>query len=255
MLKPRRSTFPYDIINRLADCLQRPNEGDIVFECPSIKDGVTKVLYAHSSVLKARSGYYVNSKSPETVDDHAKAPVFASSFSEGDSTVTSINERSQISEDPLNQITRRRIPMEDDFDVVHNVLYYMYTNGITFSNVTSENSSSKPGLPRICDAEDIYALAHRLELKNLQNKTHRFLKSTCNVRNITARVFSEFAELYEDVGETYESYFKDHWEDIRGTTEFNKYFSVVEEKEDLTEIRRVYGRFRELMEESSFANK
>ena len=135
--------------------------------------------------------------------------------------------------------------MEDDFDVVHNVLYYIYTNSITLSTVTSEDPSA--GMPRRCDAEDIYAVAHRLELENLQIKALRFLKSTCNVRNITARVLSEFAMLYEDVGKIYNDYFIQHWGKIRETTEFNRYFSVVEEKEDLKEIRRVYRRFRGLM--------
>lgn len=66
LLKPRPNIFPHDIVNGLADSLQRSNEGDIIFESPSIKDGNMKVLYAHSSVLKARSRYYVNSKSVET---------------------------------------------------------------------------------------------------------------------------------------------------------------------------------------------
>ena len=65
LLKPRPNIFPHEIVNGLADSLQRSNEGDIIFEFPSIKDGAVKVLYAHSSVLKARSGYYVNSKSLE----------------------------------------------------------------------------------------------------------------------------------------------------------------------------------------------
>ena len=176
--------------------------------------------------------------------------MFASSFSEGDSTVAAKSASSQVSDDTLNQIPRRRILMEDDFDVVHNVLYYIYTNRITFS--TSEDLSSKPAMPRNCDAEEIYALAHRLELENLQTKTLRFLKSTCNVRNITTRVLSKFAMLYEDVGKAYEDYFKEHWRQIRGTTKFREYFSAVEEKGDLTEIRRVHKRFRELMEESNF---
>lgn len=143
--------------------------------------------------------------------------------------------------------------MEDDYDVVHNVLYYIYTNKITFSTVSSEDSSNKPDMPRNCDAEDIYALAHRLELENLQTKALRFLKSTCNVRNITTRVLSTFAMVYEDVGKAYEDYFKEHLGEVRGTTKFREYFSAVEETGDLTEIRRVHKRFRELMEESNFA--
>ena len=69
LLKPRFNIFSYDIVNSLADYLQRFNEGDIVFECSSIKNEIMKVLYAHSLVLKVHSRYYVNSKFIEVDDD------------------------------------------------------------------------------------------------------------------------------------------------------------------------------------------
>ena len=147
--------------------------------------------------------------------------------------------------------------MVEDFDIVHNILYYLYASRITFSTSTigPEESSSESSTPRVCDAEDIYALAHRLELEALQSKALRFLKSTCNERNITSRVLSEFASIYEEVGGVYESFFKENWREVRLTVEYREFFSTVEEIEDLKEIRRIYRKLREVMEEAVFMTK
>ena len=69
---------------------------------------------------------------------------------------------------------------------------------------------------------------------------------------MTSRVLSNFASLYEEVGKVYETFFTGNWEDIRLTVEYREFFSAVEEKENLTETRRVYKRFREIMEKSTF---
>jgi hypothetical protein len=58
------------------------------------------------------------------------------------------------------------------------------------------------------------------------------LLTTCNVRNITARVMREFGCIYEEVGKIYDDYFRSNWEEIRYTTELQEYFSTTEEKED-----------------------
>lgn len=174
--------------------------------------------------------------------------VFASSFQEGDLTTAGRISGSPDLDDAVIQVHRRRVVMVEDFDVVHNVLYYMYTNSITFSTTSSQDSDkNENGEPSVGDTEAIYALAHRLDLESLQSKALRFLEMTCTVRNITDRVFGEFASLYEEVGEIYEKYFKKHWVEVRETQEFGEYFSMMEEKEDFAELRRVFRKFRELM--------
>lgn len=182
--------------------------------------------------------------------------MFASKFLEGDSATAARLSNSRILGGASHQVHHRTITMVEDFDVVHNILYYIYTNRITFSNVKTEESDlTESSKPRVCDAEEIYALAHRLELEGLQSKALHFLKSTCDVENIIARVFSQFASLYEEVGKIYEEYFRENWEKIRKTMEFREYFSVLEDTGDLPELRRVLARFRELMNESMFVKK
>ena len=143
----------------------------------------------------------------------------------------------------------RRISMVESFDVVHNILYYIYTHHITFSTVVREEEAETP---KICDAEDIYGLAHRLDLDSLKSKALRFLKQTCNCKNITERVFSKFATCYEEANEVYSEFFQNHWPDVRTTSEFTKYFEDLEEEGDLTEAHRVLRRFRELMTGATF---
>jgi hypothetical protein len=187
------------------------------------------------------------------IPGYAQSLVFASFFSEGDSAAANQFPSSQESLGSL-QNPRRKIIMIENFDVVHNILYYLYASRITFSTSTinSEESSRESCTPQVCDAEDIYALAHRLELEALQSKALRFLKSTCNVRNITSRLLSEFASIYDEIGQIYGSFFKENWTEVRSTVEYKDFFSVVEEMEDLKEIQRIHGKFREVMEEAVF---
>jgi len=139
--------------------------------------------------------------------------------------------------------------MEEDFDVVHNMLYYIYTNSITFSTVSTQDPWRDPKVPRVCDAEDIYALAHRLELETLRLKALHFLRCSCNVGNITARVFRSFASFYEEVGMVYDEYIKDHWQEVALTSEFEEYFWLMDKETDNMEIRRVFGKYREITKE------
>jgi hypothetical protein len=214
-----------------------------------------KSLYAHSTILKSRCEYYTQSNSPSAV--FLKILVFASAFLEGDSTIAAISKLKSGNPDvSLGQygtsLQRRIITMTEDFDVVHNVLYYIYTNCITFSIVASDEPQPEGNQPNICDAEDIFMLAHRLDLEGLKKKALKFLGRSCTPRNITSRVFSQFASLYDEVDSVYEDYFKDNWAIIQNSAEFKKDFSLIEEKSDPTEIIRIFGRFRELFQRALF---
>jgi hypothetical protein len=170
--------------------------------------------------------------------------VFESGFSEGDLAVAASAAR-------IDQyFPRRQITMDDDCDVVHNVLYYLYTNTVRFSTATITETDNTPSLPALCNAEDIYALAHRLDLADLQSKALHFLKLTCTIRNITERDLSSFAALYEQVGAVYDEYFKANWQEVQKTDEFEKYFVELEHEGDNKETFRVFKKFRELFKEA-----
>ena len=160
--------------------------------------------------------------------------MFSSPFSEGDVHFAPQNIESR----PPNQ----RIPMVESFNVVNSILNYIYTNRITFSTVFQEND----GTPNTCDTEDIYELAHRLDLEDLNQKALNFLKKTCNCKNITERVFSKFSSLYEEVDNVYSEFFQEHWLEVPKTSEFAQYF------ENLEVIRRIFRKFRGFMTAADF---
>jgi hypothetical protein len=200
----------------MGDSLLSPHDGDIQFDCPHGDMGHIKSLYTHSTILRSRCEYYALSNSPSIV--LLKFPVFASAFLEGDS-VSIAELKSETPLAPLRQdgtsLHRKTITITEDFDVVHNILYYIYTNSITFSTVASQEPQSKGNQPNVCDAEDIFALAHRLDLEDLKGKALEFLGRSCTPRNITSRVFSQSASLYDEVGKVYDEYFKRNWATIQ----------------------------------------
>ena len=100
--------------------------------------------------------------------------------------------------------------MKEDFDVIYNILYYIYINKIIFSNMKFKISFSKFNISRIYDMKNIYTLIHRLKLANLQIKVFRFLKSMYNMRNIITRVLSKFILYYKKLRKIYKDYFKEH---------------------------------------------
>ena len=70
---------------------------------------------------------------------------------------------------------------------------------------------------------------------------------------------SPFADLYAEVSDMYAEYFREHWEEINKTDEFNSFFIEMEERarekddpEGVEEILRVNERFRELMKDATF---
>lgn len=160
--------------------------------------------------------------------------------------------------------------MEEEFDVVHNILYYIYTNRIIFSTIVPTTKDSDPSnepivtsaagrpdtkvkpkvLPRVTDTEDIFALAHRLDLVDLQKLALAFLGKTCNDENITSRVFSQFAAMYDEVAQVYDAYFKEGWPRVAHSNEFKEYFAIMEEENNSQEIIRIFAKFRELVLEA-----
>lgn len=138
---------------------------------------------------------------------------------------------------------------DDDFELLHNILYYLYTDHITFG--IEVDIIPSPHLPKICDVEDIYMAADRMFLEELKQKALHFLELSCTPGNITSRVMSKFAKLHEEIATIYGEYFRKNWSRIKGTIEFNQFFKNLNDK-DINEILRVYTKFQELMKDAVF---
>ena len=142
--------------------------------------------------------------------------MFESGFTEGSSAERKSRARGNTTRKPPLKKSKfnpsadgkRHVVIEDDYDLFHNVLYYIYTNRITFStDLTIEPIGST--IPRLCGTEDIYGIANKMFLDDLKLKALDFINFNCTVENITHRLFSKFAYLYKDVGEMYADYFRD----------------------------------------------
>jgi len=164
--------------------------------------------------------------------------VFSSGFAEGDEAVGN---------------SLRVIRMDDHVDIVHTVLYYLYTKEITLS--TDLTLKTEPASLPICTAEGIYALAHRLNLEDLQRKVCAFLLETCTIHNIMEKVFSEFGTRYDKIKQLYTDYFRSHWPEIRKTHSYKDYFARLDETEDIEELIRAFQRFEELTQTCEYAEK
>jgi hypothetical protein len=131
--------------------------------------------------------------------------------------------RSPGSRTPLHQITEHVDP-----DVYHNILYYLYTFRVTFTTDLSVECA-EPSTPKLCSAEDIYALADKMLLQSLKDKALDFLKETCTVENIISRLFSKFARSHADVEAVYMAYFMSQWAEVKNHPSYTEYKKQLEE--------------------------
>ena len=172
--------------------------------------------------------------------------MFKSSFAEGDFN------RDEPAPDKGDWLYRTHIQVDDDFDLLHNILYYLHTGQISFgTNLTYE----QPGvthLPKLCAAEDIYAMADRLLLDELKSKAFNFLRFTCSVENITLRTMSQFAMLYKEVGDMYAAYYRKNWKQVRTASTHEEFFTVRESEGDIEDIIKLLRRYRVVMEDASW---
>jgi len=166
--------------------------------------------------------------------------VFNSAFSEA----IPQNASPSASEDGKpSEIVRRIANIVDDFDLFHSILFYLYTDRICF--LANPESSHLSSIPATSDAEGIYAIAHRFMLDKLTSKALHFLRTTCTVRNITARKFGEFGSVHQAVGAVYHDYFIQNWEEVIRTNEFEEYFLELEDTPE--ESIRINTALRQLM--------
>ena len=142
----------------------------------------------------------------------------------------------------------RQKDSEESFDLLHNILFYLYTDRITFS--TNLDNSLPANLPRLCSAEDVYVAADRMFLTELKEKALSFLKLSCTTENITSRVLSNFADVHAEVGTIYTDYFRRNWDRIKGSEYFDQSFEDMEDGSD--EKKQAEKKFRDLMRGAIF---
>lgn len=169
--------------------------------------------------------------------------MFKSSFAEGESN--SLEAPCYPGHDHLR---RRHVQVEDNFDLLHNILYYLHTDQISFATDVTREPLAKH-LPKLCPAEDIYAAADRLFLDELKSKAFNFLKFTCSVENITARALSKFSMLYKEVGDIYATYYRKNWKEVRKTIGRDEFFEERESEGDINNIIELFRRYRIVMED------
>ena len=133
--------------------------------------------------------------------------------------------------------------VNEDYELFHLVLFYLYTNRIHF--ITSEELAENSEIPSTGDAEGIYAIAHRLMVESLEKKALHFLQSTCTIQNITSRTFGTFAAGHKDPTKLYDAFFLEHWDEVKHLPEFEKFFVGLED--DPSEYVRVNTKFRHMM--------
>jgi hypothetical protein len=230
----------------MANNFASPSNGDVEFVCRG-ENGDIKRLYALSAILTAQSEYYATSLFL-ALKELISVSVFESPFTEGKPTVHNPPNDADQKTDVSPQNHKRTINSEDDVDLLHNILYFMYTDRITFgTNLKTTHGTTHP---KLCAAEDIYMMADRMFLSELKNKALNFLKLSCTTDNIATRVMSKFSELHQEVLESYAEYFRKNWDRLKGTKEFDQLFDVV--NDDLDEVLRINSRFRKLMQGAVF---
>jgi hypothetical protein len=148
-------------------------------------------------------------------------------------------------------IYRRIVNIKEDFRTFFQILYYIYTGSIEFdthpSTSPSQHNEEEYQFP--LDATTIYAAADRYLLADLKSKAFEFLESTCDVKNITGRVFGDTAELYLEIDEMYSAFFIAHSAEIIKTVEYEKFCEELEALDDEDRKLEVNSKLRQLAED------
>jgi len=175
--------------------------------------------------------------------------VFESNFLEGDNTAT-LNASAGPLETPVEtgrSIPLRTIPSVEPFEVLHPLLYYLYTDRICFTTAPIAEATSISGVPP-CDPEDAYRVADLFGLPKLKERALKFLLETTEKSNIIARVFGEYSITYEELGMKYKDEFYKYWNSVRKSGDLKKYIEKLETDGDEKRRRAVTQRCLELME-------
>ncbi len=136
--------------------------------------------------------------------------------------------------EPETNIDRtQQIQVEEDFDLFHNILHYIYQGRITFASDLSFLWENHPKRPKRSNVEDIYAIADRMLLNDLKRRAGMFLYHSCSIENIMDRLANP--SVRDDVMQIYQGYFLDNFESIeRNSKRFKEMFSNSQGDRELT---------------------
>ena len=123
------------------------------------------------------------------------------------------------------------LPGAEPFEVLHPLLYYLYTDRTCFTTAPIGEAKSFYDVPPF-DAEDAYRVGDILGLPELKEKALNFLVTTSDGSNIVSRVFGDYALKYEEIGQLYKTVFYNHWTEIKKSDELKQYFEELREEAD-----------------------
>jgi hypothetical protein len=151
--------------------------------------------------------------------------VFQTSFREGNQYAAEAGDSTHL--------FRRQINMTEHFDVVYATMYFLYT-GTFVSGPHPDNMM------------DIYELSRRLELDDLAETVLGLLKTTCDPMKVVELFMTLPASMYSELSAMYSDIIREHAPKIRKSNNFRA-IPMGLEKEDKSEVLRVFSRFVELV--------
>jgi hypothetical protein len=140
----------------------------------------------------------------------------------------------------------KAIMSHEDFGTLHTLFHFIYTQNVFFT--TDDGMKPPDGMPCYLSAEQIYAVADRIDLPVLKGYALDFLSYSCDTNNIIPRIFDEFTLLHDEIEDKYKSFFLEKWNVIWEESKLDEYFEKIE-KEDPARIPKILTRFCTLMKQ------
>lgn len=145
------------------------------------------------------------------IKNRANEIVFNSSFKEG--ITYSLKEGITGRLEPETSIDHlQHIEVQEDFDLFHNILHYIYQGRITFASDPKFLCENHPKHSNRSNVEDIYAIADRMLFDDLKLRAGNFLYHSCTIENIMDRLASP--TVRPDVAQIYRDYFLNNFKSI-----------------------------------------
>ena len=147
----------------------------------------------------------------------------------------------------------KAIELEEDglsFDILHNIIFYLYTGEISLVSDVSEKrwQVPDPTIPNLCSAEEIFLSATAFGLDDLSATTSGFLRATCTVGNITSRIFGMYAQMSSALREMYQEFFLKNWDKVKRHRSHEDYFKEkVNSCHDIEELKELFEQYRLLI--------
>lgn len=127
----------------------------------------------------------------------------------------------------------QQIEVQEDFDLFHNILHYIYQGRITFASDLKFLCENHPKHPNRSNVEDIYAIADRMLLDDLKLRAGNFLYHSCTIENIMDRLASP--TVRPDVAQIYQEYFLNNFKSIEQHSK--RFKELLNDQEQDAELR------------------